>query len=402
MRHTSGIILCIALATAAWFTMPVVAQIYSLPRTDAAPGDFFGVSVALEGDLVLVGATGSDTCGENSGAAYLYARDHASGRWRFESALRPSDCEPGLFFGRSLDLAGNTAVVGAFRSTASTIDRNAAYVFERDTTSGEWLQTAKLTGGLDTEEGPFAADVAADSAHIVVTTAGDLSDGEFGGAVYVFERNGTGSWRRVARLATQSGTNNGILGGSVDIRRNRIVVSASRYFRQGDGSVYVFESDETGREWKETARLDGFEDFFINTRLSEDQLIVGESKAGKNSEGRATVYAFDGTRWRRDVVLSPTHPFELGAFGSAVALEGDRAIVVGYDEQLRFEFNIDRVVYVFERVAGADGEKRWSQTHVIDVGNVYFGSAIDLDKNAAAIGQASEDAPGEVVIVQLH
>ncbi len=401
MQLLSGVIM-ITMTSAAWFARPATSQIYSLPRTDAAPGDFFGVSVALDGDRVLVGATGTDSCGDNSGAAYIYARDDASGRWQLESTLQPSDCEAGLYFGRSLDLVGNTAVVGAFRSTASTIDRNAAYVFERDTTSGEWRQTAKLTGGLDQKEGPFAADVAADSARIVVTTAGDLSEGKFGGAAYVFEPNGVGSWRRGARLTTRSGTNRGVLGGSVDISGDRIVVSASRYFQQGQGSLYVFEADDTGRNWKESVRLDGFEDFFIQTRIADDQIIVGESKAGRNSEGRATVYVFDNDRWRREVVLSPTHPFELGAFGSDVALEGDRAIVVGYDEQLKFEFNIDRVVYVFERESVGGDEKRWSQTHVIDVGNVYFGSAIDLDENAAAIGQASEEQPGSVVIVQLH
>ena len=406
MRLARGILPWVATAVLSVALLPSSssAQIYTLPRADAADGDFFGVAVAIEADRVLVGATGVSSCGENSGAAYVYERDTSSGRWRLEATLQPSDCEPGLFFGRSLDLSGNTAVVAAFRNTFSTIQQNATYVFERDTTDGSWHQTARLTGDATATEGPFGADVGIDGDRILVTTAGDLAEGKFGGAGYVFERTRRGQWNRTARLTASADTKSGILGGSAAIDGDRIVISASKYFQRGQGSVYIFEFDPGSERWVEDARLDGFEDFFISTRIDNDRIVVGESKAGKDSEGRATVFGKDETgRWRRLVVLHPTHPFALGAFGSQVALAGDRVLVVGYDEQLQFEFNIDRVVYVFEH---SDTENAatggWSQKHVIDVGDVYFGSAIDIDNNVAAIGQASDDTPGKVVIVHLH
>lgn len=81
-----------------------------------------------------------------------------------------------------------------------------------------------------------------------------------------------------------------------------------------------------------------------------------------------------------------------------MAIEGGRALVVGYDEQLQFDYNIDRVVYVFEQ--NEDGA--WSQENIIDVGEVFFGSAIDLDDAVAAIGQASDAEVGECLIVVLH
>lgn len=382
----------------------VTAQIYTLPRVDPADGDFFGVDVAIDGDRVLVGATGVSACGENSGAAYIYERDHTSGRWRPIATLEPEDCEAEMFFGRSLGLSGDVAVVGAFRTTFSGADLNAAYVFERHS-DGTWSQTARLTGDGDHQEGPFAADVDVDGDRVVVTTAGDLADGRFGGAIYVFETvrsgpQGQRTWRQTTRLTASEDTRAGVLGGSVAIDRDRIVVSASRYFQGTRGSVYVFEHVAAGRAWKETARLDGFEDFFISTSIDGDRIIVGESKAGRNSEGRATVFRHDGSRWRRVVVLQPAYPFELGAFGSKVAIENNRALVVGYDEQLQFEFNIDRVVYVFE--SDDNGTTGWAQRHIIDVGNVYFGSSVAIDENVAVIGQASDDEPGSVVVVQLH
>lgn len=405
----------------------VEAQIYTLPRTNAAVGDFFGADVALDGDRVLVGATGVSTCGENSGAAYVYDREPASGRWSLSATLSASDCSEGMFFGRSLAIDGSTAVVSAYRNTTSTVAPNAVYVFELDSLSGEWRQTARLIGDLSVSEGPFGADVGADRGRILVTSAGDLAEGAFGGAAYVYEKGERSGWRQTARLTASRDTRYGILGGAAAIDGDRIVVSASKYFSGGRGSVYVFDYNRSTQQWAEAARLSGFEDFFIATAVSQDRIVVGESKAGRESEGRVTIAerGSDG-KWSKSAVLQPTHPFELGAFGSNVALEGDRVLAVGYDEQLQFEFNIDRVVYVFEyerpkarrgsasdstvsaeALAGDDdsGQRRrgtWRQKHIIDVGSVYFGSSVALDAGVAAIGQASDDAPGAVVIVQLH
>lgn len=371
------------------------AQIYTLPRVEPTSGDYFGGSVAIDGDRILVGATGVTSCGENSGAAYVYEREPESGRWRLEATLLPDDCEVGLFFGRTLDLSGNTAIVAAFRNAFSAIGSNAAYVFERDTT-GTWSQVARLTGEPDQTEGPFAADVSVDGKRILVTTSGDLADGMFGGAAYIFERGNLG-WTRSARLTASGDTRTGILGGSARLDGDRFVVSASRYFRGGRGSVYVFEYNNDDRRWHESARLDGFEDFFISSWIDGDRIIVGESKAGRESDGRATVFRLDQSgKWVEEAVLRPTHPFSLGAFGSEVVVEGDRALVVGYDEQLEFSFNIDRVVYMFE------ADDSWTQKHVIDIGSVYFGSALDLDQGVAVIGQVSDDEPGAVIVVQLH
>jgi len=384
------------LGLSAGFGYESEAQIYTLPRVDPKSGDYFGGAAAIDGDRVLVGAAGVDTCGENSGAAYVYELEPESGRWRLEATLLPDECEVGLFFGRTLDLSGNTAVVAAFPNAFSTIGSNAAYVFERDTTDGTWKQVARLTGEPDRTEGPFAADVSVDGNRILVTTSGDLADGRFGGAAYVFERGDLG-WTRSARLTASGNTRAGILGGSARLDGDRFVVSASRYFGGGQGSVYVFDFNNDERRWRESARLDGFEDFFISTWIDGDRIIVGESKAGRESDGRATVFRLDETgAWQREAVLRPTHPFSLGAFGSEVVVEGDRALVVGYDEQLEFSFNIDRVVYVFE------ADDSWRQKHVIDIGSVYFGSAVDLDQGVAAIGQVSDVEPGAVIVVQLH
>ncbi|MCB0717144.1 MAG: hypothetical protein KDD65_01790 [Bacteroidetes bacterium] len=385
----------------AGFAAPATGQIYKLPRIDGAPGDHFGVDVAIDSNRVLIGATGINACGDNAGAAYVYERDDSTGQWRYKATLQANDCAAGDFFGRTVALSGNVAVVSAFHgSTAamSNMTPNAAYVFEPDS-SGAWRQTARLSTGTDDSEGRFAADVAVDGNRIAISTAGDLTGGQINGAVYVYERSATGHWVRSARLSAPTDARGYVIGGSLSLDGDRVLVGASTAVQHRSGGAYIFDYDPATRDWTWTGRITGLNDFFLAADLDGDQLLIGERKAGRKDEGAASIYQrqSDG-KWTKHASLAPSNPFELGAFGSAVAIEGGRALVVGYDEQLQFDYNIDRVVYVFEQ--HEDGA--WSQENIIDVGEVFFGSAIDLDDAVAAIGQASDAEVGECLIVVLH
>lgn len=378
--------------------LPVAGQIFRLPRPDTTAGNFFGGAVALDGDRALVGASGEPTCGPNAGAAYVFERD-ARGDWQQAARLVPDDCAEQQFFGRSVALSGDHALVTSFRPFFSAVVSNAAYVFERDST-GTWHQVARLTGGAATEEGPFAAAVALDGDRALITASGDPAEGRYGGAAYVFERNARGVWRRTARLTGSAGLRAGIFGTSAALDGDRAVVTASTYFRKRPGSVYVFDRDPASGTWHETTRLGGIDDFFIAVALDGDRILVGESKGGKDASGLATLFERDSTgTWRERATLAPATPYKDGAFGSAVALHGDRALVAGYDEQLSFEFNINRVVYVFGHFPDTGA---WEQVHIIDVGQVAFGSALDLDDGFALIGQASEQEPGLAYVVRIH
>ncbi|MDX1548841.1 MAG: hypothetical protein R3247_17715 [Rhodothermales bacterium] len=380
---------------------PAHAQIDKLPHPDTTAGNFFGVAVAIDGDRALVGASSEDACGPNSGAAYLFERDPATDLWHPAGRLQPAVCKPGEFFGRSVALSGDRALVAAAGEFFASATSNAAYVFERDPDTGEWAQAARLKGDPDAQEGAFAASVALDGDRALITTWGDPSDGAFNGAAYVFERDpDTGEWNEAARFSGSQGPRAGVFGGPADLDGDRAVVAASTYFRQKPGSVYVFERDPATGEWNEAARFGGIDDFFISLDLEGDRLLVGESKQGRQDTGAATVYtrAEDGA-WARTATLEPPLPYDHGAFGSVVSLDGDRALVVGYDEQLRLDFNIDRVVYVFEYDPAAAA---WEQRHIVDIGEWAFGTALDLHGRRALVGRASENAPGAAYVVRLR
>lgn len=375
------------------------AQIFKLSDPDTVRGSFFGTSVSVDGNRALIGASAEQSCGVDAGAAYVFERDPRTDTWRQAARLLPRDCEPGIFFGRSVSLSGDRALIAASPEFFAAEAPDAAYVFERDTT-GSWAQTAKLTVDSVEPEGPFAASVSIDGRRALVTTWGDPSHGQYHGAAYIFEQTASGAWVQVARLTPDGPLEEGIFGGAGDLDGEYLAVAASTYFEHRPGSVYVFEREDATGTWTQAARIGGVDDFFISLDLDTERLLVGESKAGRQDEGTASLFARNPSgRWHRTATFRPAKPYEGGAFGTAVSLHGHRALVAGYDEQLGYEFNIDRVVYVF---AYDPGTNRWTQQRVVDIGKVAFGTAIDHHGSISLIGHATEDAPGAVYVVHMY
>lgn len=387
----------LACALLAGAVAPALAQLDTLPHADTTRGNYFGVSVSLDGSRALVGASGEHSCAANAGAAYVYEYDDATDRWRETARLTPAVCEKNLFFGRQVALSGDRALIAANAEYFAAVRTNAAYVFDRDST-GSWLETARLTVDAPTEEGPLGASVSLEGDRALVTTWGDVANGRYGGAAYVFDYDSTSRrWTQSARLSGP--LQFGIFGADAALSGDRLVVASSSYFRSGAGYFYVFERATAG-EWRQAARFGGIDDFFISLDIDGDRILVGESREHRSNTGTATLYARDSTgTWRHTGVLRPPVPYKQGGFGSEIAISGDRALVTGFDEQLRLDINVDRVVYIY----GYDAENaEWTYRSIVDIGNVAFGAALDLDNNIALIGAASEREAGAAYIVRLH
>ena len=395
-HRTAGLMLLMAGLTAA---STAHAQIDKLPHPDTTSGNFFGVAVSIDGNRALVGASSEDSCDTNAGAAYLFERNTDTDHWREVAKLSPDDCLTGLFFGRSVSLSGDRALVAAANEFYAS-KSNAAYVFERDST-GTWNQTARLISATEEEEGPFAASVSLDGDRALITTWGDPSDGKHGGAAYIYERDAaSGRWLKTARLTGSRGIQAGIFGGAAALDGDRAVVAASSYFRRRPGSIYIFERDAATGEWFEAAHFGDIDDFFVSVDIDGDRVLVGESKDGRRERGAATLYTRDAEGvWRLDATLRAPTPYDHGGFGSAVSLAGNRALVVAYDEQLRLDYNIDRVVHVYKY---DEATGTWVYQSIVDIGQWAFGASVDSDGTVAIIGHASEADPGAAYVVWLR
>ena len=159
-----------------------------LTASDAAASDLFGLSIAISGDTIAVGAASNDDTGSASGSAYVFKWTGAS--WSEEAKLVAADASPADQFGSSVSITGDTIVVGAY-TTDDTVeqvgegaqgDSGSGYVFRRSGTT--WTQQSKLTA-VDASAGDFFGKAVAVDANIVAIGAkGADAAGDDSGAAY--------------------------------------------------------------------------------------------------------------------------------------------------------------------------------------------------------------------------
>ena len=206
-------------------------QRFKLNASDAEANDQFGSSVAISGDTAIVGAWIEDDAGTNSGAAYIF--DTTTGEQRFK--LTASDAVAGEYFGSSVAISGNIAIVGARRDDDAGPDSGSAYIF--DTTTGE--QLFKLTASDPAENEQFAYSVAISGTTAIVGARRDGDAGLFSGSAYLFDAM-TGEQR--FKLTASDAAAGDEFGISVAISGTTSIVGASFDDDAGpsSGSAYIF------------------------------------------------------------------------------------------------------------------------------------------------------------------
>jgi hypothetical protein len=216
----------------------VVWRETKLTASDGAIGDFFGVQVAIAGDRVAVGSPGDDDYGLSSGSVHLFDPDGAGG-W-VDTKLTASDSAALDLFGISVAVDGDRVVVGA--TEAQTTNAGSVYVYESDGAGG-WVET-KLTPSDGTDDDFFGNDVAVDGGRVVVGAPGDAT---FTGSAYVYESDGAGGWVETKLSASDGAESAQYgISVAVDGDRIVVGANLDDGDDSGAGSAYLYESDGAG------------------------------------------------------------------------------------------------------------------------------------------------------------
>ncbi len=221
-----------------------------LTANDGSANDAFGFSVAISGNIALVGARGVDEQGNSSGAAYLFVRSNTG--WVQLNKLKPIDGSAGDFFGTSVALNENYAIIGALLANGVDDNAGAAYVFENR--GAIWLETAKLAAENGRSLDQFGVSVALEGELIVVGARSNDDKALEAGAAYVFRKQDDG-FDQVDYLLARDGVGNDAFGQSVSLTESYIVVGAPGDDDAGAsaGAVYLFE--EKDGAWLQVAKL---------------------------------------------------------------------------------------------------------------------------------------------------
>ena len=293
-----------------------------LAASDAASFDLFGVSVALSGDVALIGAQGDDDNGLGSGSAYVYRFDGLT--WVEEQKLTASDGATDSRFGASVSLSGDVALIGAEGDDGFT---GSAYVFRFD--GSTWVEEQKLAASDPATSDFFGVSVSLSGDMALVGAQGD--DG-FTGSAYVYRFDGS-TWVEEQKLTASDPAASDFFGVSVSLSGDVALIGA-----QGDdgftGSAYVYRFD--GSTWVEEQKLTasdaaGEDRFGVSVSLSGDVALIGAS-VDDGSTGSAYVYRSDGSTWAEEQKLTASNAAAGDLFGISVAVNGDVALIGARDD----------------------------------------------------------------------
>jgi len=213
------------------------AQQAKLAAGDAAALDRFGFSVAVDADSAVIGAHLDDDNGGASGSAYVFTRSGTS--WTQQRKLTASDRAASDRFGISVAMDADTAVIGASGDDDNGAGSGSAYVFTRG--GGMWSEQAKLTASDGAADDVFGKSVAVDGDTAVIGARLDDDHGIDSGAAYLFSRS-AGVWTEQQKLTASDGATSDLFGFSVAVNGVTAVIGAILDDDKGtnSGSAYVF------------------------------------------------------------------------------------------------------------------------------------------------------------------
>jgi hypothetical protein len=413
-----------------------------LKASNTGENDSFGLSVAISGDTIVIGAPGEDSAAtgvngnqnnnsaDHSGAAYVFVRSGTT--WSQQAYLKSSNTGGGgdFFgdsFGCSVAISGDSIVVGAYGEDSNSRGVNgdqsnnaadaagAAYVFVRS--GANWIQQAYLKTS-DTAAGDyFGASVSISGDTIVGAATGPLDSP---GAAYVFTRSGA-SWTQQARLLASNRDDFDRFGESLAIAEDTIVVGASGEesattgvngngsdnTAQSSGAAYVFV--RSGLNWAQQAYLKAsntetgdlfgtsvaiFGNMIAVGALKEESAATGvngnqNNNAALNS-GAAYLFLRTGSTWAQQSYIKASNTGPGDEFGASVGISGD-AIIVGAPaegsaatgvngDQNNNSSSYSGAAYVYSLDGGAPED--------------HFGLSVDVDGDTAVVGELDHDWGG--------
>jgi hypothetical protein len=181
--------------------------------------DWFGQSVAVYKNTIVVGSDGSDNSATGSGAAYVFTRD-VNQNWNIQAKLLPelNDRQEFANFGISVDIDKNDIIVGADGADSAVLGDafGVAYVFSRDF-EGRWTQSPKLTASDGASDDKFGRSVSIYEPLAVVGAWNENTNGTQSGSAYLFQKDVNGTWSEVDIIRDATGSVYDNLGFSVGI-----------------------------------------------------------------------------------------------------------------------------------------------------------------------------------------
>lgn len=375
-------------------------------------GADIGSSVSIDGEYAIVGAP-SDSSWPKSSNGSAYILQWRNGIWTERAKLTASDGEDWEYFGRSVAISGEYAVVGAHGDSDHGSSSGAAYIFRRENST--WRELIKLAPNDLGFQSSFGWSVSIDGDYAAIGAPGAGSGAYYrAGAVYVFKNNGS-SWVQEDKLLAANRSGYDLFGVSVCINGEYVIVGANgdSDIAKGGGSAYIFKREGAG--WTEQAKLvpnhvgvaDGFGS---SVSIDDDYAVVGAPHQNwygtdnASKPGSAYVFKREGEAWVEQAELSPINGTGDDYFGNSVSISGDYVLVGAEWAHQRYDGHRTGSAYLFRR----DGFLWKEFVELIptpgsyyEMSGPWFGSSVALNGADILVGALSTYPSGAVYAYSL-
>ncbi len=370
-----------------------------ITSSDGAASDYFGCNLAIDDDYAVVGAYNKDV-GSNSHQGEAYILHRSGSLWNGQAQLTASDGDASDYFGYSVSISGDYAIVGAYqKEVGSNAAQGKAYIFHRSGTS--WTEEAQLTASDGAAVDQFGWSVGIDGDYAIVGALfKEVGSNSSQGKAYIYYRSGT-SWSEQAGITASDGAAGDLFGFSVAINGNYAIVGAA-YKDVGtassQGKAYIFyRSGTTWSEQDDLTASDGDTDnyFGCSVSLSGDYTIVGAKlkTVGSNSEqGGAYIFYRSGTTWNEQAQLTASDGNPHDNFGNSVCIDENYVTIGARKKDVGNNTNQGKA-YIFYRSGTV-----WSAQAQLISGdgeeNDCFGRSAAVSGDYVLVGADGKDVSG--------
>jgi hypothetical protein len=278
-------------------------------------GSGFGHAVGIDGETAVVGARYEFNPGNGNGSGAVYVFKQENGAWQLQTRLAASDGAPFDLFGDAVAVNGDMLAVGARAADGLNGERNlgAVYLYQRE--GDDWYLQARLSPDDLAAEDHFGQALALDGQYLFASAPGRDNPGSpNSGMVYAYRLQGD-EWNTAAKLTAAAPQAEAQLGSVLSLENGTLVAMASQEYQQGEmppaapmwggdfGAVHIFELQDGKWEWQNRILPPSEEQY----GLQLNGLDLGEERLAMSGAGQSGIYRYEKVNgeWVQLPTLNP-------------------------------------------------------------------------------------------------
>lgn len=370
---------------------------FPVANANGKAGDYMGASTAISGEYAIVGAHSDDVGFTNNGSATIFKFNALTNGWESQGKLLNINPANNDYFGGSVAISGNYAIVGAaFDDEGGFTDNGSATIFLRNSTTGIWEPVTKLTNQNPANTESFGSSVSISGDYAIVGASTDNEGGlTWTGSASIYKRNaGTGAWELQVKLFNPSNDADDRFGNSVSISGDYAIVGSSHddeNTKTNNGSATIYKRNTATGVWEMQVKLSDpspqNDDLFgYSVAISGDVVIIGtflDDENGLTDNGSATIYQRNTTTgiWESQGKLTNENGGNDDWFGTSVSINNEYVMIGSPSDDFSGITNLGSVT-IFRRY-----ENVWVYhlkfSMPIKSTNSSFGNSVSIDPAGA-------------------